>query len=67
MTDQMTPAERLRAAVTRLRYPYRGSRRYDEPLADWLDVTADVHEAGYHDAPPAALAVADAVLGSEQP
>ena len=61
----MTADERLREAATRLRYPYRDSRRYDEPLADWLDAAAREEEAfGRGDRYP--LAVADAVLGGEQ-
>ena len=118
MTDQMTPAERLRAAATRLREvaevappgPWRYAERAtghpadgptevwvmspvnEEPmltggydsfsgyaaalaammsppvalaLADWLDHEAYLADWEY-ETPPAALAVADAVLGGEQ-
>lgn len=62
MTDQMTPAERLRAAARTLRDDIR--EPYDAPLADWLDDTADEVES-HATYSPSALAVADAVLGGE--
>ena len=73
MTDQMTPAERLREAARTLRDDIR--EPYDAPLADWLDSAANRYEAnaeyGTNGAlnyvHPDACRVADAVLGGEQP
>lgn len=58
----MSGADRLREAAECLR-GFPADDLINEPLADWLDVTANVDEAGYHEAPPAAQAVADAILG----
>jgi len=78
-----TPADELRTAATTLRTAtFRGAMtatpavaallRAREPLADWLETTANSLAASTHPdwqdtVEPNALAVARALLGGEQP